>query len=253
MPKYNPRSVFVIKAADDTKQISINGDEKKAFLTAAPNTNVSLLTLAQSRAGESNLTTLTFYSIDANNGSIQNLFSTDMQININQRLSTTLSQDGRLIGLCGPRNGHCWIAVCDIEEKKVAWQKELPEPALFFNCVFSTDSKTIYARGSDMAVYKFDTADGRLEGSLIPAKENSSMLKDQNVQVTQISSDGKVIGSVVSAQVYVWSSQKGKQIFSKVPGHKLIGGIAFSPDSRFLATADMRQGGKIKIWKLPEN
>ncbi len=79
------------------------------------------------------------------------------------------------------------------------------------------------------------------------------MLKDQNVQITQISSDGKVIGSVVTSLVTVWDIQNGKKIFSKGPGHKLVSGIAFSPDSKFLATSDMRQGGKIKIWKLPNH
>ena len=181
------------------------------------------------------------------------LFTTELQININQRLNISLSEDGNLIGLCGGRNGHCWIALCDTKEKKVVWKKELPQPALFFNCVFSSDSKTIFARGSDMAVYKFETGSGRHEGSLIPFKENSSTLKDQNIQVVQISSDGSVIGSVVSGQVIVWDNQAGKKIFTKAPGHKLIGGIAFSPDSKFLATADMRQGGKIKIWKLPKH
>lgn len=253
VPKYNSRSIFLIRAVGDTKDISINGEDKKAFLSSAQNRDEPVLTLAQSRAGEPNQTTLTFYLIDPNKDSAQMLFTTELQININQRLSIALSEDGQLIGLCGGRNGRCWIALCDLKEKKVAWEKELPEPALFFNCVFSPDSKMIFARGSDRAVYKFETVSGRPEGSLIPTKENRSTLKDQNVQLTQISSDGKVIGSVVSGQVIVWNNQTGKKIFTKAPGHKLIGGIAFSPDSKFLATADMRQGGKIKIWKLPKH
>jgi WD40 repeat protein len=253
VPKYNSKSVSIIKAAGNTREIEVNGEDKKAFLDSTQNGDEAVLTLAQSRTGEPNQTNLTFYLIDPNKDSAQILFTTDLQINISQRLSIALSEGGGMIGLSGTKNGQAWIAVCSIKEKKVVWEKELPEPALFFNCVFSPDSKTIFARGSDTAVYKFGTESGQLEGSLSPLKENTSMLKDQNIQITQISSDGNLIGSVVSWQVTVWDTKNGKKIFSKWLSHKLVAGIAFSPDSKFIATADMRQGGKIKIWKLPKH
>jgi len=120
---------------------------------------------------------------------------------------------------------------------------------LFFNCVFSPDGNAIFARGSDSTVYQFDSDGG--ERRLLAAKANKITMKDQNIQSVKVSGDGRLIGAVVFRMVYVWDSKSGELLFSKSPAHKLVSAIAFSSDSQFLATCDLRQGGTIKVWRMP--
>ncbi len=253
--KYNARSIVLTSLNGDAKSrtITLDTGEGRAFLNIDRNQNTPIATIAQAKANQQNQTTFTFYLVDPNNNSTQYLFKADAGVDINQWISVSASDDCKLISLCGEKQGRCWIALCDMKEKRIAWETELPTPALFYNCAFSPDSKLIFARGSDSAVYKFDSATGRLEGRLIPTKENNSTIKNQHTQSVQVSNDGRLIAAVVSSTVYIWDQNTGKKIFDRGPGHKLVSGMAFSPDSKFLATADMRQGGKIRIWQLPEH
>ena len=253
--KYNAKSVVFadIKGDRNKKEMSLAAGENKAFLKIGRHCSKPILVLAQAKPDGVDRTVFTFYTIDPNKEYLQFEFTADLQIDINQRINAAVSDDGRLVSLCGgespPSAG--WIALYDTEERKLLWESRLPNPALFFNCEFSADSKLIYARGSDSSVYKFDSSNGQMVGQLMPKSDNASTLTNKHVQSVEISSDGSLVGAVVGSKVYIWEQATGRKVFSKSPAHKLISDIAFSPDSKFLATADVRQGGKIKIWRIP--
>jgi hypothetical protein len=253
--KYNARSIGFtsIKGNTKSREIALDTGEGRAFLNIDRNQNTTILTIAQAKASQQNQTTFAFYLVDPNNNSTQYLFKADVEIDINQWISVSASDDCKLISLCGEKQGRCWIALCNMKEKRIAWETELPTPVLFFNCVFSPDSKLIFARGSDSTVYKFDCSSGQPAGQLRATKDNTNTEKYLHAQSVQVSNDGSLIGAVVSSIVCIWDQNTGRKIFSRDPSHKVIIGMAFSPDSKFLATADMRQGGKIKIWRLPEH
>jgi WD40 repeat protein len=251
----NARSIVLTALNDNAKPrtITLNAGEGRTFLNISRNQNTTIATIAQAKANQQNQTTFTFYLVDPNNNSTQYLFKADAGVDINQWISVSASDDCKLISLCGEKQGRCWIALCDMKGKRIAWETELPTPALFFNCVFSPDSKLIFARGSDSTVYKFDCSSGQPAGQLRATKDNTNTEKNLHVQSVQVSNDGRLIAAVVSSTVYIWDQNTGRKIFGRGPGHKLVSGMAFSPDSKLLATSDMRQGGKIRIWQIPEH
>jgi hypothetical protein len=250
--KYNSTSLVLtsLNGSAQQKEISLGREEKKTFLNASRNPNTLLLTVAQAKAGQQNQTTLSIYLVDPNSDFLHTAFKTDIDIDINQRISTAVSDDGQLVSLCGSKKGHCWIALCSIREQKIVWEKEMPAPAVFFNSVFSPDAKLIFARGGDCTVYKFETSSGQSASQFLATKENENTEKNQHVQSVRVSSDGRLTGAVVKSTLYVWDST-GKVIFSKGLDHKVVSSMVFSPDAKFAATSDMRQGGIIKIWQLP--
>jgi WD40 repeat protein len=97
-----------------------------------------------------------------------------------------------------------------------------------------------------------DAQTGGILKRLLPMGENKSTAGDQSVQTLAASSDGSFLAASISGTVYVWDCKTEKVILKKGPGHKLVGGMTFSPDSRYLATCDSRQGGTIKIWRIPK-
>jgi WD40 repeat protein len=66
-----------------------------------------------------------------------------------------------------------------------------------------------------------------------------------------VSRDGNFVAAAVASTVYIWDTKTGKKLGSLGGGHKVMSSVAISPDSLLLATSDMRQGGKIKIQRIP--
>jgi WD40 repeat protein len=168
-------------------------------------------------------------------------------------MGLAVSDDGDLLVLAGEKDGQGYVVLVNIEQKRVAWAVALPDIQKVRNAVFSTDDKVIYIRGTDSAVQILSTEDGSVIKKLLPLKENRSTAGDQNVQTLTVSGDGRFMAASISSGVYVWNCTTQKVVFRKGPGHKLVSGLAFSRDSKYLATSDTRQGGTIKIWRVPKH
>jgi WD40 repeat protein len=167
-------------------------------------------------------------------------------------MGMAVSDDGVFVALAGEMAGRGRVVLVSVKQKRVAWFKELPDLQKVRNAVFSTDGKLIYLRGTDSTVQIMDAQTGGILKRLLPMGENKSTAGDQSVQTLAASSDGSFLAASISGTVYVWDCKTEKVILKKGPGHKLVGGMTFSPDSRYLATCDSRQGGTIKIWRIPK-
>jgi WD40 repeat protein len=168
-------------------------------------------------------------------------------------MGMAVSDDGGLVVLAGEKNRQGYIVSVNVKQKLVAWAEQPPDLQKVRNAVFSTDGKIIYIRGTDSTVQVIDAETGKVVKRLLPVNENKSTAGDQNVQTLATSADGRFMAASISGAVYVWDCKTQKLVFSKGPGHKLVSGLAFSPDSKYLATSDTRQGGTIKIWRVPKH
>ncbi len=166
-------------------------------------------------------------------------------------MGTAVSDDGCFIVLVGEKAGKGVVVLVSLKDKRVTWTKELPDLQKVRNAVFSTDGRVIDIRGTDSTVQVLDTEKGAVLKQLLPLSENKSTAGDQHVQTLATSPDGRFMAASISSTVYVWNCKTEKVIFRKGPGHKLTGGMIFSPDSKFLATCDSRQGGPIRVWRVP--
>ena len=168
-------------------------------------------------------------------------------------MGLSVSDNGGLVMLAGEKNAKGYVVLISVEQKRIVWTKVLPDLQKVRNAVFSTDGKVIYIRCTDSSVQILNIEDGSVIKKLLALKENKSTAGDQNIQTLTVSADGRFIAASISSGVYVWDCKTEKLIFSKGPGHKLISGLTFSPDSKYLATSDTRQGGTIKIWRISKH
>ncbi len=167
-------------------------------------------------------------------------------------MGLAVSDDGGLVVLAGEKDGQGYVVLVNMEQKRASWAQILPDLQKVRSTVFSTDGKVIYIRGTDSTVQTLNAETGSVIKKLLPVKENRSTAGDQNVQTLATSDDGRFMAASISSAVYVWDCKTQKLVFSKGPGHKVVSGLTFSPDSKFLATSDTRQGGTIKIWRVPK-
>ncbi len=166
-------------------------------------------------------------------------------------MGLAVSDDGNFVVLAGEKDGQGYVVLINVEQKHVAWVQKFPDLQKVRNAVFSTDGRVIYIRGTDSSVQVLNAETGSVSRKLLPFKENTSTAGDQNVQILAASADGRFVAASIGGRVCIWNCKTGKLVFTKGPGHKALSGLAFSPDSKFLATSDTRQSGVIKIWRVP--
>ena len=163
----------------------------------------------------------------------------------------SVSDDGRYVVGVGDKNSSGWMFTADAKEGRLLWQKEMPDFKKVFKAVFSSNGEVIYARATDSTLLVIKMSSGDITDRLLPTKENKSTFRVQAAQTVVKSDDGNLAAATVFNSIYVWDINAKKVIIRTGSGHKVISGIAFSGDSRFLATSDMRQGGKIIVLRMP--
>ena len=162
-----------------------------------------------------------------------------------------VSDDGYLLAGAGGKDHRARLVLVDIRQKRMLWDKTYDNPDRFGSVIFSFDSKTVFAGGGDGAVYWFRVSDGKLVDQFRFKGEPQIAHKTSCTQHMTISHDSSLLAFVYGFRMYIFDCKTKKEIFSRGPGHKLPGPLAFSPDSEFIATSDLRQGGKINIWPVP--
>ncbi|MGB7581131.1 MAG: hypothetical protein WBL85_01605 [Sedimentisphaerales bacterium] len=163
----------------------------------------------------------------------------------------SVSDDGRYIVAAGEKNEHGWMFLADTKEKKIVWQKELPDFRKFHKGVFSKDGEIIYLRGNDSMLTLVKASSGEIIDRWLPTKENKDTYRAMQTQAVVISNDGGLVAAVVGNNIFAWDTKTREKYDITGAGHKVMSSIAFSPDAKFIATSDMRQGGDIKIIRTP--
>ncbi len=245
----NPKSIVAtnLKGDKKLKKIPLGTDKTPSLLglNSSGNTIAVLLTKIQ-QPQEKNYYELRIVDFD---------HEITKQI-INESTDATkisalaISNNGELAAITGENNGLGWITVINITKKQKVWEKTLPDSGLLWSIAFSRDDKSIFAGGDDNTLYIIDK-NGAITAQLRPPGAK----KKNNTPVTNItiSPDGRLLAANFRHPFNVWKIANGKHVFSKHPDHKITSGVAFSPDSKYIATSDLRQGGTIKVWNLPQN
>jgi len=155
-----------------------------------------------------------------------------------------ISENGQYIAAVGLNNG-AWILLADTNVKKTYWEKiDKTHSYINFNDVcFSMDGKYIYV-ASNPGVITYETSSGKII--------NQWATIDRCVGV-DVSPDGRLVagGVVPTGEVYIFEAKSGKLLTKLETGQYTMYGLAFSPDSKLLATSGVKNTG-IKIWQMPD-
>jgi WD40 repeat protein len=242
-----PQALIATSLKDDKeiKEIFFASNYTPAFLNvnAQSNTIAVLLTDSQQK---SNSISYQLNTIDIKAGKVNHI--ADEKTDANNLTAMAVSNNGELVAIVGDKNGKGWIEVFNVKQKQKLSETILPQSAPFISVSFSKDDKSIFTGGREGTLYKIKT-DGKLLIRLMPPKSKKEDGVQPVLNIT-VSPDGRLVAANEGDFVNIWNAESGQNIFSRHPGHLITSGIAFSPDGRFLATSDLRQGGTIRIWKF---
>ena len=95
-----------------------------------------------------------------------------------------------------------------------------------------------------------DAKDGRQLEKVWLLRRRAADDNDYSV-LGDASPDGRFLGCTIAPVAYVVDADSGK-VVQRFGGHKVVSKVVFSPDSRRLATADLRADGVILIHTLKQ-
>jgi WD40 repeat protein len=255
LKRFRPKAIVItdIHNQRQLRDISLKTDINRTLMGASRDKNFVVASLSRLVGNNDSMENYQLVTVDPNFGRVETVAEINPS-SATRLFKLVVSDDGALALLTGEKEKKGWIVLVDVKNRKVIWEKQLKDVERFHSGAFSPDGSLIYARGSDCNVWKIETLSGKITGRLKTLIENQkSTVGEMSAQDMVISSDGRVVASIVHMTLYMWDTQTGKVIAYLSTGHKIINGLVLSPDNRFAATSALRQGGTIKIWRVPEH
>jgi WD40 repeat protein len=251
--RIHPDAIVIKNLTDqmNRKTIPLTGENSRTRIGSNRNKSMVVILLEKPEGADGMLSKYEVLSADWQNLRCEHI--AEIIAHKTSRLSDpVVSDDGQYILLIGQKEKQGWMVLVNANDKTVVWDKQITDFERFESADFSPDGKYIYARGCNSILYKIQTGSGDFAAQWPATDKNKSTLGQTSVQKVKVSPDGRIVASIVGESLVMWDSQTGKKILQRVPKHKIESGLAFSPDGRFVATSDLRQGGTIKIWRCPK-
>jgi WD40 repeat protein len=163
-----------------------------------------------------------------------------------------ITNNGNLLAGAGEK-GNAWVFVSNVNSQSILWEKTFDEHSKFTCAEFSPDGKLLFIAEKVRHILIFDAATGELVKEFVMDEYQTPSNQKQNISCIDISPDRKILAvdTEPARTVWFWDIASGNKIGKIYASDLTVSGIAFSPDSKFLATGCLVTP-EIKIWKVPQ-
>lgn len=163
----------------------------------------------------------------------------------------SISEDGQHVAVGGCDGSGGWVLMAAPGKGKVLWETVPDGSSAFARIVFAPDGKTLYAAGTEGVIYSFDVLTGRVQNCW-GVREGKGTGHGERITGLACSLDGGYIAAGLgpTGDVYVLDTATGEVAFSVATGQATMYRLAFSPDSKYLASNGVN-GRTVQIWGMP--
>ena len=195
--------------------------------------------------------------IDTNELKIKNTYKNSPDDNEYYIKNFAISKNGSLFALAGRKNNNDWVALFDMENTQLLWEKTFPDTASSYSrlneIAFSPDNKIVVAGLIDFHLYTFDSANGNILNKRSMEQKKHMQKERLRISGLQISPDGSFLaaGYEPPGVIWLWNLKKSVSKPKKMTtGNTHISNIAFSNDSTKIVSAGIVPADKTLIWQI---
>ena len=162
----------------------------------------------------------------------------------------TTSDDGKRLAAVGCDGKGGWAIAIDVPKRQRLWTASPGTSIQFSDAAFSPDGSVLYAVGGAGHVYGFDVGSGKLVSDWLSGDGKRVRYGERLFRV-RVSPGGRLVaaGDGPRGNVFVWDARSGRRVAVLRTKGFTIHGLAFSPDSRLLATTGVKSK-TIEIWDV---
>jgi len=155
------------------------------------------------------------------------------------------SNDGKFVAAAGWDNG---LAMLDCSTGEQLWWTRPPNEVSCYYAAFAPDNKIIYTGGGEGCVYGLDVQTGKIVSQWYASKSGTSEY-GHRISDIAVSPDGKWVAAGTGPEGLVWifDAAQGRAACILEHGHSTVALVAFSPDSKAVATF---VPGTLKVWDV---
>jgi outer membrane protein assembly factor BamB len=241
-------TIYDLETSKKTNDLTAGWEEYDIFLRNSPGCKMPTVVR---RTGEQNDTVdVEFVAVNLD----AELLRPPVTVSLHAKTQTLRDyavSDGGVMYAVGTDNAKARLLALDLNTGQMLWDQRWEDTEELTTVAVSIDGQTVWAGDRNAQVLAASTADGRLlnKFSLLKPGEKRTVTNDYSVLNLVVSPDGRRLGCTVAPIAYVVDAAEGS-VTHRFSRHKVVSKVAFSPDSRKMATSDLRADGKILIWTL---
>lgn len=159
--------------------------------------------------------------------------------------------DTGVVVAAGGDDGRARLIAIDLNTGQTLWDSAWPDAEELTSVAVSRDGQLLWVGTRAGNLLTVASADGQRLGkvSLLEPGETRRVTNDFSVLNLVVSPDGNRLGCTIAPVAYAVDAETGR-VTHRYGDHKVVSKVAFSPDSRRMATADLRADGVIRFRTL---
>jgi WD40 repeat protein len=240
-------SILVEKGSDQLSTIPLYTQGNNGFLVAGESENIVLVQEFLTEHTKD----YTFYQVDVKKEVIREIETVSGGRDFNIQ-AAVISDSVQVMYVAGVRNGQGYLAAINVPEQCILWEQSNPKETKYYSLVSDHKQGFLWVGAHEGTVLKIDSATGETKARklLVPVPRPNT--NNQFISTLAINPQGTLLAASCDPIVYLIDT-KSLDIQKELKiSHKIVAGLAFSPDGKFLATSDLRAGGFIQIHSIEQ-
>ncbi|HOM76693.1 MAG TPA: WD40 repeat domain-containing protein [Anaerohalosphaeraceae bacterium] len=244
-------TVYDLPAGRRQKELSVGWEDQSVFLRISPDKKVLLL-MRKNPADSAGKILYEFAKLDIEN----ELIGPAVTISISEKTDKIVdfaASSNQVIYAVGSKSQAGWVGAVDLHQGKIVQDIVYADTKEFCSAAVSPDGQYLLAGDRDGILYKIDAADLNIlkKVNLLAPGETRPVTNDYSVLNLAFSNDGRYYVATINPKAYLLQTGSDTVFHWCTPTSNLTSKIAYSPDSRFFATSDIRASKPIRIWETP--
>lgn len=240
-------SILVEKEPSQLTTIPLYTQGPNGFLVAGESENVVLIQEFLTDQKKD----YTFYQVDVIKELIREIetVSGDRDFTIQTAM---ISDSLQVLYVAGVRNGQGYLAAINIPDQYVVWEQANPKETKYYSLVSDDQRGFLWVGTHEGKVLKIASATGEIKDwkMLVPVPRPNT--NNQFISTLAMNPQGALLAASCDPIVYLIDTTSLDIIKEIKISHKIVAGLAFSPDGKSLATSDLRAGGIIQIHSIEQ-